>query len=142
MDWPAARSAVSVSLASGRSLLERLRAQPLFADLDEEALVRLAADTTELDAPAGQLLIEYRAPGSGLFVLEEGQVVVEAPDGRFELGPGDIFGERALLGEDTPRAARVRAETEVRCLAIARPAIDRLISEQPEIGERLRSLSA
>jgi CRP-like cAMP-binding protein len=122
-------------------LIERLRAQPLFADLDEEALVRLAADTTELEAPAGQLLIEYRAPGSGLFVLEEGQAAVDAPDGHFELGPGDIFGERALLG-DTPRAARVRAETDVRCLAIARPAIDRLVAEQPRIGERLRALSS
>jgi len=123
-------------------LLERLRAQPLFADLGEDTLVRLAAETTELEAPAGQLLIEYRAPGSGLFVLEEGQAVVEAPDGRFELGPGDVFGERALLGENIPRAARVRAETGVRCLAIARPAIDRLLVEDPRIGERLRELSS
>jgi voltage-gated potassium channel len=123
-------------------LIERLRAQPLFADLDEETLVRLSAETTELDAPAGQLLIEYRAPGSGLFILEEGQAVVEAPDGRFELGPGDVFGERALLGENVSRAARVRAETAVRCLAIARPAIDRLVADQPQIGERLRGLSA
>jgi CRP-like cAMP-binding protein len=136
VDWLVARSAASAS-----NLLERLRAQPLFADLDEEALVLLAADTTELEAPAGQLLIEYRAPGSGLFVLEEGHAVVEAPDGRFELGPGDVFGERALLG-DMPRAARVRAESDVRCLAIARPAIDRLVREQPEIGERLRALSS
>jgi CRP-like cAMP-binding protein len=123
-------------------LIERLRAQSLFADLDEETLVRLSAETTELDAPAGQLLIEYRAPGSGLFVLEEGRAIVEAPDGRFELGPGDVFGERALLGENVSRAARVRAETAVRCLAIARPAIDRLLEDEPRIGERLRELSA
>jgi CRP-like cAMP-binding protein len=123
-------------------LIERLRAQSLFADLDEETLVRLSAETTELDAPAGQVLIEYRAPGSGLFILEEGQAVVDAPDGRFELGPGDVFGERALLGENVPRAARVRAETDVRCLAIARPAIDRLLEGEPRIGERLRELSA
>jgi CRP-like cAMP-binding protein len=123
-------------------LIERLRAQPLFEGLDEETLVRLAAETTELDAPAGQLLIEYRAPGSGLFILEEGRAIVEAPDGRSELGPGDVFGERALLGENTARAARVRAETDVRCLAIARPAIDRLLEDEPRIGERLRALSA
>jgi CRP-like cAMP-binding protein len=123
-------------------LIERLRAQPLFADLDEETLVRLAAETTELDAPAGQLLIEYGAPGSGLFILEEGQAVVEAPDGRVELGPGDVFGERALLGENSSRGARVRAETDVRCLAIARPAIDRLVADEPQIGERLRELNA
>jgi CRP-like cAMP-binding protein len=123
-------------------LIERLRAQPLFEGLDEETLVRLAAETTELDAPAGQLLIEYRAPGSGLFILEEGRAIVEAPDGRSELGPGDVFGERALLGENTARAARVRAETDVRCLAIARPAIDRLLEDEPRIGERLQALSA
>jgi len=123
-------------------LIERLRAQPLFADLDEETLVRLAAETTELEAPAGQLLIEYRAPGSGLFVLEEGQATVEAPDGRFELGPGDVFGERALLGENVPRAARVRAETDVRCLAIARPEIERLLAEDPRLADKLRGLSA
>ena len=123
-------------------MIERLRAQPLFADLDEETLVRLAAETTELEAPAGQLLIEYRAPGSGLFVLEEGQATVEAPDGRFELGPGDVFGERALLGENVPRAARVRAETDVRCLAIARPEIERLLAEDPRLADKLRGLSA
>jgi CRP-like cAMP-binding protein len=123
-------------------LIERLRAQALFAGLDDETLAQVAADTTELEAPAGQLLIEYRAPGSGLFVLEEGQAVVDAPDAHVELSPGAGFGERALLGENTPRGARVRAQTDVRCLAIARPAIDRLVAEQPLIGERLRAISS
>lgn len=123
-------------------MIERLRAQPLFAGLDEETLALLAADTTELEAPAGRVLIEYRAPGSGLFVLEEGQAVVDAPDAHVELSPGAVFGERALLGEDVPRGARVRALTDVRCLAIARPAIDRLVAEQPLIGERLRAISS
>jgi CRP-like cAMP-binding protein len=123
-------------------LIERLRAQALFAGLDDETLAQVAADTTELEAPAGQLLIEYRAPGSGLFVLEEGQAVVDAPDAHVELSPGAVFGERALLGENTPRGARVRAQTDVRCLAIARPAIDRLVAEQPLIGERLRAISS
>ena len=122
-------------------LIERLRAQPLFAGLDEATLAQVASDTTELEAPAGQLLIEYRAPGSGLFVLEEGHAIVDAPDAHVELLPGAVFGERALL-ENMPRGARVRAHTDVRCLAIARPAIDRLVSEQPVIGERLRAISS
>ena len=123
-------------------LIDRLRAQALFAGLDDETLAQVAADTTELEAPAGQLLIQYRAPGSGLFVLEEGQAVVDAPHGHVELAPGAVFGERALLGENVPRGARVRAQTDVRCLAIARPAIDRLVAEQPLIGERLRAISS
>ena len=120
---------------------ERLRAVPLFADLDDEQLDRLAACASEFDAPAGQALIERGRPGSGLFVLEEGTATVEAPEGKRELRPGDVFGERSLLGEGTERTARVRARTEVRCLAIARPELERVLAEHPSLGERLRQLS-
>jgi CRP-like cAMP-binding protein len=121
---------------------DRLGALPLFAGLDDAQLDRLAAATTEFAAPAGQALIERGRPGSGMFVLEQGQAIVEAPEGTRELGPGDVFGERALLGEDIERTARVRAETDVRCLAIARPELEQLLAEDPRIGERLRQLSA
>jgi NTE family protein len=121
---------------------DRLRAVPLFADLDDEQLDRLATCTSEFEAPAGQALIERGRPGSGLFVLEAGRAIVEAPEGIRELGPGDIFGERALLGDDGERTARVRAQTNVRCLAIARTELERVIAAQPSVGERLRSLSA
>jgi CRP-like cAMP-binding protein len=120
---------------------DRLAALPLFADLDDAQLDRLAAAATEFEAPAGQALIERGRAGSGMFVLEEGEAVVEAPEGTRELGPGDIFGERALLGEDIERTARVRARTDVRCLAIARPEIERLLAEDPRVAARLGQLS-
>jgi CRP-like cAMP-binding protein len=121
---------------------DRLLALPLFADLDDAQLERLAAATSEFEAPAGQALIERGRPASGMFVLEQGQAIVEAPEGRRQIGPGDVFGERALLGEDIARTARVRAETDVRCLAIARPEIERLLAEVPRVAARLRQLSA
>jgi CRP-like cAMP-binding protein len=120
---------------------DRLAALPLFADLDDAQLDRLAAAATEFEAPAGQALIERGRAGSGMFVLEEGEAVVEAPEGTRELGPGDVFGERALLGEDIERTARVRARTDVRCLAIARPEIERLLAEDPRVASRLGRLS-
>jgi CRP-like cAMP-binding protein len=122
-------------------LRERLRALELFSEVDDEQLDLLAAYTSEFDAPAGQALIERGRPGSGLYVLEEGQAIVEAPDGKHELGPGDVFGERSLFGDDGERTARVRAETDVRGLAIARAELERVIAEYPSIGDRLRQLS-
>jgi CRP-like cAMP-binding protein len=121
---------------------DRLRALPLFEGVDDAQLERLAAATSEFEAPAGQALIERGRPGSGMFVLEEGQAIVEAPEGTRQLGPGDIFGERALLGEDIERTARVRAQTDVRCLAIARPEIERLLAEDPGLAQRFAQLSA
>jgi CRP-like cAMP-binding protein len=121
---------------------DRLRALPIFEGVDDAQLERLAAATSEFEAPAGQALIERGRPGSGMFVLEEGQAIVEAPEGTRQLGPGDIFGERALLGEDIERTARVRAQTDVRCLAIARPEIERLLAEDPGLAQRFAQLSA
>jgi CRP-like cAMP-binding protein len=121
---------------------ERLASLTVFADLNDDQLDRLAAATSEFDAPAGQALIERGKPGSGMFILEEGVAIVEAPEGHRQLRPGDVFGERALLDEDIERTARVRAETDVRCLAIARVELDRLLEEEPRIVERLRQLSA
>jgi CRP-like cAMP-binding protein len=75
-------------------------------------------------------------------VLEEGQATVEAPEGTRQLGAGDVFGERSLFDDDRARTARVRALTDVRCLAIARPEIEQVIADHPSVGDRLRQLSA
>ena len=120
---------------------DRLRALPFFADLDDEQIDRLAASTTEFEAPAGQALIERGGPGAGLFVLEDGYAVVEAPEGRRELRTGDVFGERSLVG-DSERTARVRALTNVRCLAIPRADLESIIAAEPRVADRLREMSA
>jgi voltage-gated potassium channel len=111
-----------------------LRAIPLFAGVDEAGLGGIAELATEFTAPAGQVLAEVGQPGTGLFVIEEGTVEVDLPSGSaVELGPGEFFGEAALL-TDSPRNARVRARTDVRCLAIERLAFRRLLEEQPSIA--------
>ena len=121
---------------------DRLRATLLFAHLDDAELDRLALATTELRARAGQALIERGAPGSGIFVLEEGQAEVEAPEGTRRLGPGAVFGERALFIDDGQRTARVRALTDVCCLAIGRVEIERLLAEDTLVAGRLRDLAS
>jgi voltage-gated potassium channel len=111
-----------------------LRQIPFFSDLHDHALARIAELSNEFEAPAGWVLIEVGQPGSGMFVLEDGTVEVQTPDGRsWEYGPGEFFGELALL-TDHPRNARVRAKTAVRCLAISRMDFGKLLREEPEIA--------
>jgi CRP-like cAMP-binding protein len=114
---------------------ERLRELPLFAELSDESLRALAQIATEVEVPAGQVLIRPYDPGLGMFVVEAGKVVVELHHGReVELGPGEFFGELALLVPEGVRAARVRAETDLRCLAIGRDDFARLLEEEPRIA--------
>jgi voltage-gated potassium channel len=115
--------------------IQRLRAIPLFAGLPDGSLEHIAAAVTSTEAPAGQVLIEQGHPGSGLLILEEGTVVVERP-GRasLEAGPGEFFGELALLTPEGVHTARVRARTPVRLLAISRAEFARLLDEEPRIA--------
>src|SRR5437764_12682443 len=101
---------------------EDLRAIPLLSGLDGAALEKLAGGTSELEAHAGQPLTHPGAPGTGMFFVVEGTVEVDAPEGHRELGPGEFFGELALLSDEGKRTARVRAERDVRCMAGDRPA--------------------
>jgi CRP-like cAMP-binding protein len=62
---------------------------------------------------------------------------VEAPEGVRELGPGEFFGELALLTDKGKRTARVRAKTPVRCIAVDRAAFDALLEDHPEVAANL-----
>jgi voltage-gated potassium channel len=113
----------------------RLRTIPLFAELDDNTLLAIAEIASEVEVPAGQVMIRPYDPGLGMFVVEEGRVVVELSQGReVELGPGEFFGELALLIPEGVRAARVRAETDVRCLAIGRDDFAGLLDTEPSIA--------
>jgi voltage-gated potassium channel len=114
--------------------IEKVRGIPLFAELDDDALARVAGLFSEVDAPAGQVIVEHGHAGSGMFLLEEGAVSVELPSGTVELGPGEFFGELAILGEHVPRTARIRSITPIRCLVIGRPDFRRLLEEEPRIA--------
>ncbi|MGZ8597512.1 MAG: cyclic nucleotide-binding domain-containing protein [Actinomycetota bacterium] len=122
--------------------IDRLRGIPLFAEIDDDGLEVIAQLATEFAAPAGRVLAEVGQPGTGLFIIEEGTVAVDMPDGNaVELGPGEFFGEVALL-TDSPRNARVRARTDVRCLAIERQAFTLLLDAQPTIAAAMLPIVA
>lgn len=121
-----------MAAVAGRA--ERLRKIPLFAGLSLSALTEIARVAKEMDVPAGRVLIEPKQTGSGLFVIERGVVQVEARRRKAELGAGDFVGELALLNSSSKRTARVRAKTDVRCLAISRSDFMRVVRAHPRIA--------
>ncbi len=122
-------------------MIERIARFPIFAALPDELLGDLAAGASERRASAGRVLVERDHPASGMFVLEEGRAVVELGDRTVELGPGDVFGEVALVGLSAARTARVRALTDTRCISFPRADVDRVLEREPAFASRLRSLA-
>jgi CRP-like cAMP-binding protein len=122
--------------------VEELRTVPLLAEMSEAALERVAACAAELRVEHGQVIAMPGDPGSGMFVIRDGTVMVELRSGRLELGPGDFFGELALLVNDGGRVARVRATSSVRCLSIPREDFLALIETEPSFAlHMLRELA-
>ena len=98
-----------------RAPVDVLRRVPLFAGLDERDLERLADRFQERTFPAGETIVEEGATGTSFFVIAEGEAdVTVAGDSRAKLGPGDYFGEIALITE-SDRTATITATTDMRC---------------------------
>jgi MFS family permease len=100
--------------------LELLRQAPIFSPLPAPILERLASELKTVTAKAATTVIRQGDHGDRFYVVESGRlkVTVDGSVGR-KLGPGDSFGEIALL-RDVPRTATVQAETEVRLQALER----------------------
>jgi CRP/FNR family transcriptional regulator, cyclic AMP receptor protein len=106
---------------------------PLFAQCSKGELQEIAAIADEIDIAEGKALTTEGSPGREFFVIIEGTASV-AQDGEQinDLGPGDFFGEVALV-RDTPRTATVTATSPVRALVVTRQNFKRLIERQPDI---------
>jgi CRP-like cAMP-binding protein len=92
-----------------------LKKVPLFSGLDNRELEQIAASMRERRVSAGDVFHEQGAGGAGFFVVQEGEADVTV-DGKSvgSVGPGDYFGEIALLtGSD--RTATVTAQTDMLC---------------------------
>jgi CRP/FNR family transcriptional regulator, cyclic AMP receptor protein len=113
---------------------DELRDIPLFSRVSDAGLERLADCSAELERDPGQVLTLPGDPGSGMFVLLEGKVTVEARGAVYQLGPNDFFGELALLNPGGERVARVRAATKVRALGLPRDDALALIESEPTIA--------
>jgi CRP-like cAMP-binding protein len=115
-------------------LIESLRGQALFADLDDLALAHIADVAAPLEVESGYVLIEAGQEGTGLFILQEGSVNVEIGNKTIQCMAGEFIGELSLLVDGLVHTGRVRAATPLKCLAISRHEFDRLLLDEPRIA--------
>ena len=113
----------------------------LFEALEQSDLERLATGAQFMTYQNGETIVEIGDPGHSLFVIVEGSVLVAYPGLASDvelarLGPGDFFGEMALLN-DKPRSATVRAQGRVRAVQVGKFAFQNLVLEQPDVGLKI-----
>lgn len=106
----------------------------MFEHLSDEALRQVLASAAEFEAGEGHVLVQPNQAGTGLFVIEEGSATVDLSGQKVELGPGDFFGELALLRDDERHTARVCASSAIKGLAIRRDDFDSLLNKEPMIA--------
>ena len=113
---------------------ELLSRVPIFSDLKQKDLKRLAGEAHELRFEAGTHLTDDDKFGSTFFVMVEGTVDVSVKGQPVRsLGAGDYFGEMSLVDRDH-RSATVVAQTDVVCLVISRPVFRPFAFSHPEVA--------
>jgi CRP/FNR family transcriptional regulator, cyclic AMP receptor protein len=124
------------------SKTESLRNVPLFEGLSRRELSALASATDEVDLPEGRTLTLEGGVGTEFVVLADGIADVERAGERVNrLGPGDFFGEIALV-TGGPRTATVTTRTPARLLVLSRPAFRSLLRTSPRIKRRILASAA
>jgi CRP-like cAMP-binding protein len=97
-------------MAAPQDLLRRV---PLFAQLDDKHLSRLADEFSQRSFSAGDTIAAEGEGGRTFFVIEEGEAAVSVGGREVgTLGPGDSFGEIALIDRE-PRSASITAKSDI-----------------------------
>jgi CRP/FNR family cyclic AMP-dependent transcriptional regulator len=114
----------------------------LFRDLSERDMADLDRVTTITAVPRGRVFYEPEDVSQVLFLIREGRVQIYriSPEGKklviATLGPGALFGEMALLGQQMQNAF-AEALDDCRIFVMSRADLERLILNQPSVGQRV-----
>ena len=115
-------------------LEESLKSVPLFAGVRDKELSRLAKAMRESRFNEGEAITTEGRSGVGFFLIEHGNATVSLRGEIVRtLGPGDHFGEIALIDEG-PRSATVTATTDLQCRGLASWEFKAFVQEHPEVA--------
>lgn len=118
--WRQLSLADRLAMAPDPARVALLRATSIFRPLAQPVIERLARNLIPVTPSAGEVIIRQGDAGDRFYLVEDGVVAVTIDGGHVaDLGPGDFFGEIALL-RDAPRNATVTAAGDVRLLALER----------------------
>ena len=112
---------------------------PLFRELSKRHLNKLGRVAKSVRYSAGRVIVREGSPGKAFFVIVTGKAKVVSEERNrvlAELGPGDFFGELALL-DGGPRTASVVAQSGVETIQLSRKAFQELVNDEPEVGLRI-----
>ena len=113
--------------------MDMLKAVPLFSSLNNKQLKALAKTATDQTYKPGDVLVAEGKQGVGFYLVAQGQVAVEKGGKTVaSLGPGQFFGEMALIDEQ-PRSATVKAVGPTRCLVVTRWDFWGTVAKDPEV---------
>jgi CRP/FNR family cyclic AMP-dependent transcriptional regulator len=117
-----------------KDVVEELSRVPLFSGCSRRDMQTIARVVKDIDHPAGTVIAREGDPGVGLFFIVEGTTEVTIGGRRkAKLGPGDFFGEIALL-DGGPRTATVTATSDVKLLGLTEWTFRGLMLEHPQIA--------
>ena len=129
------------AVPSRKPTASHLAKVPLFADLSGRQLAAVAELAQEVRYSPGRMIVRADTPGQAFYAIVEGNAKVlrgriSSAAGTWRLGPGDFFGEMALL-DGGPRSASVVAETELTTIRIERAESRSMLRSEPDIALKL-----
>jgi CRP/FNR family cyclic AMP-dependent transcriptional regulator len=119
------------------AVIAMLEKNPLWAGLDRKDLKAIVKASEERKFETGDVILGKGEGGVGFYLIVDGSVEVKSDsDILAKLGPGQFFGEMAVL-DNQPRSADVVAAEPSRCFIVSEWSFKALISQNPKIALKM-----
>ncbi len=103
----------------------------------------LARIADEMTVEAGETIVRQGHPGYEFIMIEDGEADVLQDGERINaMGPGDCFGELAVLADGTPRSATVVARSDLRAIVLSAHFMREIRDLLPPVGERIETVAS